>query len=74
MKKITVCAFAAVLVGCSSPPKQTEPSGRLTPVYELQHELNERPMWRNDSELSMKDNQTKKNTKTGVGSRGRGNE
>lgn len=74
MKKLSVCVFAVILVGCSSPPKQTEPSGRLLPVYELQHELNERPMWRNDSELSMKDNQTKKNTKKGVAPRGRGNE
>lgn len=74
MKKLSVCVFAAILVGCSSPPKQTEPSGSLLPVYELQHELNERPMWRNDSDLSMKDSKTTKNTKKGVGSRGRGNE
>ena len=72
--KLSVCVFAVILVGCSSPPKQTEPSGSLRPVYALQHELNERPMWRNDSELSTNDNQVKKNTKKGVASRERGNE
>jgi len=54
MKKLTILMIAAFLLGCSSKPKQTEPSGSLAPVYVLQHELNERPMPAN-SELSIED-------------------
>jgi len=44
MKNLTILMIAVFLLGCSSKPKQTEPSGTLSPVYLLQHELNERPM------------------------------
>lgn len=40
---IAIFTMALMLTACSSsPPKQTQPSGQLTPVYEYQNELNER--------------------------------
>lgn len=70
MKKITVCMIALSLVGCSSPPKQTEPSGRLVPVYELQHELNERPKWLKDGELKIEEAHNKKQSNNKAAPRG----
>lgn len=55
MKNVTLLLIVALLVGCSSAPKQTEPKGKLVPVYQLQNELNERPLWRKDGEQSLQE-------------------
>lgn len=45
MKKIKLAVLMSfvILAGCSSkPPLQTQPYGELTPIFENQHDLNER--------------------------------
>lgn len=69
MKKISICMFAAFLAGCSSPPELKEPEGEIYAVYALQHELNERPMTRSNSELPAREKKSTDNKATPAGVR-----